>query len=122
MQSPLTQCPVCNGRLEPVKFQCRSCHVTLEGQFPVSKLGLLPTDQQQFIEAFLVARGNIKELEKELSISYPTVRKRLDDVVQTLGYASQPIRREQHDILDAVDEGELSPQEAIAELKQLRQT
>ena len=119
MRVPLTRCPVCDGRFEPVKFQCQSCHVTMEGRFPTSKLALLSSEQHQFVEAFLVARGNIKEVEKELDISYPTVRKRLEEVVQALGHAPQTARRKQSDIIDAVDRGDLTAQEGIEQLKNL---
>ena len=78
--------------------------MAMEGSFPISKLGLLTSDQQQFVEAFLVARGNIKEVEKELGISYPTVRKKLDEVIDALGYAPHAERREQLEILEAIEQ------------------
>ena len=117
MRKPISNCPVCDGRLEPVKLKCSSCEMAMEGRFPISKLGLLPSDQQQFVEAFLVARGNIKEVEKELGISYPTVRKKLAEVVDALGYAPRADRQEQLEILDAIERGEMSPQEGIAAIR-----
>ena len=119
MRKPISNCPICDGRLEPVKLKCTSCEMAMEGRFPISKLGLLPSDQQQFVEAFLVARGNIKEVEKELGISYPTVRKKLDEVIDALGYASHEKRREQLEILEAIERGEMSPQEGIATMQAL---
>ena len=94
--------------------------MTMEGRFPISKLGLLSSEQQQFVEAFLVARGNIKEVEKDLGISYPTVRKKLDEVVDALGYAPHAKRFEQFEILDAIERGEMSPHEGIAAMRTLR--
>jgi hypothetical protein len=94
--------------------------MTMEGRLPTSRLALLAAEQQQFVEAFLVARGNIKEVEKELGISYPTVRKRLDEVVQALGHAPPARRREQEGILDAIESGEMSPREGIDAMKALR--
>ena len=96
--------------------------MTMEGRLPTSKLALLAAEQQQFVEAFLVARGNIKEVEKELGISYPTVRKRLDEVLQSVGYASPVRRRDQEEILDTIRSGELSPREGIEAMKALRTT
>ena len=119
MRKPISNCPVCDGRLEPVKLKCASCEMAMEGRFPISKLGLLPSDQQQFIEAFLVGRGSIKEVEKELGISYPTVRKKLDEVIDALGYAPRVKRQEQLEILDAIEYGEMSPQEGIAAMQAL---
>jgi hypothetical protein len=85
MLKPLSNCPICGGELELVKLKCISCDLTLEGKLPTSRLASLSSDQQQFVEVFLLARGNIKEVERELGISYPTVRKKLDEVTQTLG-------------------------------------
>ena len=119
MLKSINHCPLCDGRLEPVKLRCTSCQMTMEGRLPVSRLALLSTEQQQFVEAFLVARGNIKEVEKELGISYPTVRKRLDEVVQALGYAPPARRLEQEEILDAIERGEMSPREGIEAMKAL---
>ena len=89
MRKPLSNCPICGGELELVKLKCISCDLTLEGKLPTSRLASLSSDQQQFVEVFLLARGNIKEVEKELGISYPTVRKKLDEVIQTLGARSR---------------------------------
>jgi hypothetical protein len=121
MRKPISRCPICDGRLEPVKLRCASCEMTMEGRFPVSRLSLLSSEQQQFVEAFLVSRGNIKEVEKELGISYPTVRKKLDEIVEALGHAPHEKRREQLEILDAIDRGEMSPQEGVAAMKTLKQ-
>ena len=120
MPDPINRCPLCEGRLEPVKLRCGSCHMTMEGRLPVSRLALLATEQQQFVEAFLVARGNIKEVERELGISYPTVRKRLDEVVQALGLATPARRRQQEEILDSVRSGELTAREGIEAMRGLR--
>ena len=94
--------------------------MTVEGHFPISRLALLSSEQHRFVEAFLVVRGNIKEVERELGISYPTVRKRLGEVVQALGYPSGVERLEQHEILDAIDSGEMTPQQGIALMKALK--
>jgi len=91
----------------------------MEGRLPVTKLSMLSSEQQQFVQAFLVARGNIKEVEKELRISYPTVRKKLDEIIDTLGFAPRTERLEQHEVLEAIERGEMSPQEGIALMKAL---
>ena len=118
MHKPLSHCPICTAPLEPVKLKCVSCDLTIEGKLPASRLALLSSDQQHFIEVFLVARGNIKEVEKELGISYPTVRKKLDEVVQALGYAPQAERMKREEILEAIHKGEISAKEGIALLKE----
>jgi hypothetical protein len=117
VRKPLSQCPICTGQLEPVRLKCVSCGLVLEGELPASRLALLSPDQQQFVEVFLLARGNIKEVERELGISYPTVRKKLDEVTQALGHVPQTERMRREDILDAIDRGEISAKEGIALLR-----
>lgn len=74
------------------------------------------------MEVFLKCRGNIKEVEKELGISYPTVRNRLEGAIQALGFkAERPEPKQQEEIhgqiLDALERGEIDPQDAIEQLK-----
>ena len=120
MRKPLSRCPVCDGRLQIARLTCDACGISLEGTVPASWLSLLSGEQQQFVEVFLVAGGNLKEVERELGISYPTVRKRLDEVIQVLGHGPRAQRRRREEILDAVDRGEIRPKEAIRLLRELR--
>jgi hypothetical protein len=113
----MTDCPVCKGRLRPTQLSCEDCSVTLQGELPVSRLSILSDEQQHFVESFLIARGSIKEAEKLLGISYPTVKRRLDEIVHALGHPSTETQKTQVDILDAIEEGTLSPKEAISRLK-----
>jgi len=118
MRGPLSHCPICGGQLEPVKLECAACDLTLEGKLPTSRLALLSSDKQQFVEVFLVVRGNIKEVEKRLGISCPTVRKKLDEVIQALGHAPQVEQVKRQEVLEAIEKGEISAREGIALLKE----
>ena len=118
MEKILGTCPVCQHRLTVTRLHCESCRTVIEGTFGISKLGQLPEEQQQFIEIFVKARGNIKEVEKELSISYPTVRKKLNDVITALGYVLADESQSREEILDAVESGQLTAKEAVNLLKQ----
>lgn len=82
----ITNCPVCSKTLKITRLKCSHCHTTIENEFELSKLASLSKDQQHFVEVFLTCRGNIKEVEKELGISYPTVRGKLTDIISSLGY------------------------------------
>jgi len=117
MEKTLGTCPVCQHTLTITRLTCDSCRTVIEGRFGVSKLGQLPDDHQQFIEVFIKARGNIKEVERELGISYPTVRKRLNEVNTALGYVAKDEAQRREEILDAVEVGELSAKEAADLLK-----
>lgn len=120
MTHPLiTQCPVCSNTLIVTKLQCNHCHTTIENDFSLSKFNLLSKEQLDFIETFMVARGNIKEVEKELGISYPTVRGKLSDIIQALGYETrQKTVLDERAILGMLEKGEITPDEAIKMLKE----
>ena len=64
---------------------CRGCGTAIEGDFNVGRFGRLSREQLTLLESFLRARGNLKELERELKVSYPTVRARIDVLVKSLG-------------------------------------
>jgi hypothetical protein len=81
----ISTCPVCSGELTIARLHCRSCGTSLEGEFGVGRFGRLSVEQLALLESFLRARGNLKEMERELGISYPTVRGRLDALVRALG-------------------------------------
>ncbi|CAN5235294.1 hypothetical protein BH24CHL7_BH24CHL7_04120 [soil metagenome] len=81
----ISTCPVCEGELHVTRLQCGTCGTAIEGQFTVGRFGRLGRDQLSLLESFLRARGNLRELERELGISYPTVRGRVEALVRTLG-------------------------------------
>ena len=81
----IATCPVCSGELTIARLHCRSCGTALEGEFGVGRFGRLDRDQMKLLESFLRSRGNLKEMERELGISYPTVRGRVDALIRSLG-------------------------------------
>jgi len=80
-------CPVCEGELAITRLHCRSCGTALEGEFGVGRFGRLSREQLALLESFLRSRGNLKDMERELGISYPTVRGRVESLVRALGLA-----------------------------------
>jgi hypothetical protein len=83
----IATCPVCAGELAISRLHCRTCGTTLEGEFGVGRFGKLSREQMTLLESFLRSRGNLKEMERALGISYPTVRARVEALVQALGLA-----------------------------------
>jgi hypothetical protein len=83
----IATCPVCAGELEISRLHCASCGTTIEGEFGVGRFGRLTREQMALLESFLRSRGNLKEMERALGISYPTVRARVEALVQALGLA-----------------------------------
>ena len=82
----ISTCPVCSGELAVTRLHCRSCGTTLEGDFSVGRFGRLSREQTVILESFLRSRGNLKDMERELGLSYPTVRSRLEALVRALGF------------------------------------
>lgn len=115
----LGKCPVCNDDLEVIKLKCDSCHTSIEGNFSLCKFCRLTGDQKAFIEVFIKNRGNIKEIEKKLGISYPTVRNKLEEVIVELGYSPKETEAEvdKKEILEKLSNEEISSEEAIKLLK-----
>jgi hypothetical protein len=81
----ISTCPVCSSELSITRLQCRGCGTAIEGDFNVGRFGRLSREQLGLLESFLRSRGNLKDLERELKLSYPTVRARVDALVRALG-------------------------------------
>ena len=82
----ISTCPVCSNELSVTRLHCASCGTSLEGVFSVGRFGRLNREQLTLLESFLRSRGNLREMERELGISYPTVRARVEALVRALGF------------------------------------
>ena len=78
-------CPVCESQLYVTRLHCNTCGTTIEGEFNVGRFANLEREQMLLLEAFLRSRGNLRELERELGVSYPTVRNRVEALLRALG-------------------------------------
>ena len=77
-------CPYCDCAMNMTRMSCASCKVSIEAEFPDRPLSRLPVEHQRFIEIFVLAGGSLKEIAKQAGVSYPTVRNRLDKVIEQL--------------------------------------
>jgi hypothetical protein len=113
----LGKCPVCGGENIITETRCKSCDTVIKGKFELCKFCRLPDEQKVFAELFIKNRGNIKEIEKELNISYPTVRNKLEELIGALGYMKESVRTvDRKAILEKLSRGEINKEEAIKEL------
>ena len=117
MANPVVaKCPICSEQLKVVRLECDSCGTRMEGSFSLGRFHALSTDQLEFLETFIRARGNFKDIERELGISYPTVRSRLDAMIRALGFPSQaePDRESERrkEILRELAEGRIAADDA----------
>lgn len=122
----LGKCPVCNNKLQVVKLHCESCATGITGEFELDKFSYLSREDKYFIEVFIKKRGNIKEIEKELGISYPTVRRNLDQVIEALGYTVEEEQEENTEkarekVLERLAKGEITSTEAMTLLSELNE-
>ncbi len=120
------KCPVCGQMMEVTRLQCERGGSELTGRFSPCRFCALEEKHLRFIETFLRCRGSIKEVEKELGVSYPTVKNMLEAALCALrldGPApeQQPGRKgEKADVLSRLSHGELTVEQAVEELNKLR--
>jgi hypothetical protein len=115
----ISKCPICSSKLFISKLKCSKCATIIENDFEMSKFEYLSGEQLKFVEVFLKNRGNIKDVERELGISYPTVRAKLDEVIGSLGYkVSKEPFVDKKKIVDMLDKGEITPDQAIKMLNE----
>lgn len=123
-----TQCPVqgCDGRLHVNGLVCSECRTEIRGEFEPNEFALLPPEHLEFLRLYIKVRGNLKEVERILGLSYPTVRARFEGLLQVLGYenAEEPpppaSSREKDAILGALERGEMSAAEAAEALRAIK--
>lgn len=116
-------CPVCGGAYEITCLTCQKCESELGGHFTGCDFCNLNNDETIFVLTFLKCRGSIKDVEREFGISYPTVRNRLDAVLERLGLKStssaDEIKEERRQILNRLENGEITADQAAELLKNL---
>jgi hypothetical protein len=115
----ISRCPVCSGKMKVIKLKCSGCSTVIENNFALSKFEYLSAEQLNFIETFVSCRGNIKDVEREIGVSYPTVRAKLDDVIDALGY--QTVKKPSVDsknVIDMLERGEITADQALNMLKE----
>ncbi len=114
----ITRCPFCGDQLGITRLSCQGCNTQIDSQLEIPLFFRLPPDLQEFVLVFLRCQGKIRDVEKELGISYPTVCKRLDLVNELLGNTGNrpPVNRAQ--VLEQLERGEITVQEATQLLKE----
>jgi hypothetical protein len=119
MKPLLNKCPVCEGDLTVVRYHCETCDTSIEGRFENSTFPGLTAEQVDFVETFVRCEGRLTRLQEELSLSYPTVRNRLYEVIRAMGYepgreeAPEISEEKRHSVLESVETGQISAEEAI---------
>ena len=146
----IATCPVCSGELAVTRLRCGDCGTVIEGEFGVGRFARLTREQTQVLESFLRSRGNLRDMERELGISYPTVRARVEALIRALGFgprdeadapaaasdvdstladaaqaaasAAETIQAGRREILEQLSRHELSAEEAAEAIRALGRT
>lgn len=94
MAKIVSQCPGCNGMLHIATLRCPECGMELKNDFEMSVFDTLSGEEYAFLMAFLRQRGNLKNVQSELEISYPTAKKKLDELLVRLRLAEPESEKE----------------------------
>ena len=121
MHPILGTCPVCHETLTVTRLHCRNCDTTIEGQFTAGAFEQLTPEQLVFAETFIRCEGKLNRMEKEMGLSYPTLRGRLNELIRAMGYEvgqDEPAPagisdEERRQILDDLAAGRVSSEEAV---------
>ncbi|MCP5016013.1 MAG: DUF2089 domain-containing protein [Ketobacter sp.] len=112
-------CPICDQTLTITELQCPDCKIQMQGIFSLPRLARLERDQLLLAEQLILAGGNLKGLAEQLDTSYPTLRKRLDHLIDALLQLKLDDERQTQEWLDAVEQGRMSAEEASRRIEEL---
>jgi hypothetical protein len=117
-----TRCPVTGESLEVTRLRGPTSGVVIEGNFLPNEFALLDRESLDYLRLFVKVRGNLKEVERMLGVSYPTVRARFEQLLRVLGYEAAPEpepAEARTDVLSRLERGEISAEEATRALQTL---
>jgi len=109
---------VCSSRLALTRLSCPSCETELSGAFAQCEFCVLADEDREVLRVFLASRGNMKDLERHLGVSYPTARARFDTLLGKLGIdrAPAPASASRVELMEQVARGEIDVDEAMRRL------
>ncbi|MDR0286100.1 MAG: DUF2089 domain-containing protein [Clostridiales bacterium] len=114
----IVKCPFCGEPMLITRLKCSKCETEITGNFTQCKYCMLDEKNLNFMEVFLKNRGSIKDVERELGVSYPTVRNMLDELLKELDLK---LVQEDHftekEILEKLGRHEITAAEASELLK-----
>ncbi len=115
-----TACPITGAPLTVTRLECETSGITIEGRFTPNEFALLPEENLEFLRIFVKVRGNLKEVERVLGLSYPTIRLRFEKLLFALGYEVGPdVSEDRAEVLDLLERGEIEADEAARRLQSL---
>lgn len=116
----MIDCPVCKGKLAISKMKCGDCDIVMEGNFTVPRLARLPREFRILAEQMILCGGNLKELAAQVGVSYPTLRRKVDDLIAALQQLQSTDEAMVATILDDMDKGLVKPEEGIRKIREIQ--
>jgi hypothetical protein len=104
------RCPSCSSRLRVTTLECPECSARISGDFDGCPICSLDGEARKIFDLFLAARGNLKQVQRGLGVSYPTARQRVEEMFAQL--EGKPETRTPHDVLGQLEAGEIDVDEA----------
>jgi len=98
-------CPSCGATLEVVKLECPVCQTEVAGQYPLCPVCRLDAQSRRLFDLYMAARGNVRDVQRELGVSYPTARQRIETMFQELGHG--PVPPQPSAVIRRLREGEI---------------
>ena len=118
MHSPPSACPVCQEALITTRLSCPSCHTEISGTFVQCRFCALSGQDHELLEVFLRSRGNLRDVQAHLGVSYPTARQRFNDLLARLGLDEPAVQPDE--VMRELAAGRISVDEAQALLESPR--
>jgi hypothetical protein len=115
----MKQCPVCQNSLKTIKMKCEECNMTYEGAFTMPRLMRLSPHNLKLAESFLLSGGNLKGLSEQVGISYPTLRKQIDAMIEELSTLRAEDNNTIENILKAIENGDMKAEHGLRLIKEL---
>ena len=120
MAKLITSCPSCtSGSVHVTKIEFEKCGTKFEGDFEIPRLLQLSAEDLHFVEQFLLSSGSLKEMAKQLDVSYPTVRNRLNSVIEEVEKRVKGSKTEREKVLTALEKGTITAKEAARKLREV---
>lgn len=111
-------CPACGDTLQVERLRCEACATRVEGAYRLPRLARMSPSSRELVELLVLSSGSLKALAERLGVSYPTIRKRLDGVIEELEGEIQADERYRRETLRRVADDEESAEEAARRIRQ----
>lgn len=118
LHSPPAVCPVCQEDLITTRLSCPGCHTELSGTFAPCRYCQLSAEDSEVLAVFLRSRGNMRDVQQHLGVSYPTARQRFNELLGRLGLDAPAV--DPQEVVSDLAAGRIGVDEAEARLRRLR--